>query len=516
MLHPGEKTLGRRKQVLHRTYAAAAIMLVGFLGFLVPAGAIDVTGRIDTRYQFQAGDNAFDNDIFNYHSLQLSFSRYWTFSWYGGVIASVSDRVNTLSADGTESSDNALRTLQDAGNPGQYINYTIYSAYLKFDSGVFGATVGRCSPADYDLTRFDGLMIWIAPSAELKLEAFAGMPWHYAYTADPAASFQNWEALCQNWPSCEFAAGGGADLHSSDERLQFSLKYLFLRELTRTDGFISASPTSYMSGDSLTKLLIGIAPAPWLNMGVAASVFDASPLSIRGWAAGDIEPIHLSYSADFQTQLIGVSAVSDRLTEFAAILTASDPYVDASVDLTENLAGFFPRGGFLSDAELELTYEHRQPVSAADQSMFNPEYDQFRVTALLGAKGGWTLQAFYSLLLTSGIENTLHVVGGEIGRKWSVLDVRIGSSFNASLYQTDYTQTILEDSFYAQEYYLRVKWQVSRSFDLSLKAAYENVLLTSITSGAPLNPEVDYAYLSGLNDSGRNYVRVELRAGFRY
>ena len=89
---------------------------------------------------------------------------------------------------------------------------------------------------------------------------------------------------------------------------------------------------------------------------------------------------------------------------------------------------------------------------------------------------------FYSFLLTSNIQNTLTVVGGEIGKKWGVLDVRLGSSFNASLYQTDYTQTIIQDSFYAQEYYLRVKWQVNRSFDVSLKASYENILLTSITS----------------------------------
>jgi hypothetical protein len=138
------------------------------------------------------------------------------------------------------------------------------------------------------------------------------------------------------------------------------------------------------------------------------------------------------------------------------------------------------------------------------------------LATLLGAQGGWTLQAFYSLVLTSGIENTLHVVGGEIGRKWSFLDVRLGSSFNASLYQTDYTQTIMEDSFFAQEYYLKVKWRVSRSFDVSLKAAYENVLLSSITGSTPVNPDVDYAYVAGLDDYGRNYFRFEVRASFRY
>ena len=511
MPHPREKTVdGQRHRARdpHRAAVAAVIILLGLFGIVVPAGALDFTGRIDTRYVLQTGDYALDNDIYNYHSLELTFFKNFTFSWYGGLIASLSPRVNTISADGIEISDNALRTLQDAGNPGQYINYTMYSAFLKYDAGTFGAMLGRYAPADYDFTQFDGLMIWAAPFQWLRVEALGGMPWHHAYIADPGK-------VTQYWTAGEVMAGGGADVRFFDESLKFSLKYLYLQEVTDTSGLLNTTST-YLSGDSLTKASVSYAPWPWLSAGAAASVLDVSPLSARVWVSGDIEPINLSYSADCAVQFIGVSSVSDRLTEFAAILTAGNPYVEASVDLTENLTGFFPRGGFLSDVVLELIYEHRQPVSAADLSMFNPQYDQFRVATLLGATGGWTLQAFYSFLLTSGTQNTLHVVGGEIGKKWSVLDVRLGSSFNASLYETNYTQTVLKDSFYAQEYYLKVRWQVNRSFDVSLRAAYENILLTSITSGQPLNTDVDYAYLAGLNDSARNYFRFDVRAGFRY
>lgn len=511
MPHPRERTIyvqGRSKPFPPRGAMAAALVLLGLLGVVAPAGALDFTGRIDTRYTLQAGDYAFENDIYNYHSLDLAFSRNFTFSWYGGVIASLSPRVNTISADGSEISDNALRTLQDAGNPGQYVNYTLYSAYLKYDARVFGAMLGRFAPADYDFTRFDGLIIWAAPFQWLRLEALGGMPWHYAYVSNPGV-------VSQYWTAGEMAAGGGADLRFFDESLRLSLKYLYLQEAADTSGLINSAST-YISADSLAKGSVSYMGVPWLNAGAAFSMLDVSPLSARAWATGSIEPINLSYSADCQVQFVGVSALSDRLTEFAAILTAGDPYVDASVELTEDFAGFFPRGGFLSDIELELSYEHRQPVSAADLSMFNPQYDQLRVAALLGAQGGWTAQVFYALLLTSGIENTLHIVGGEIGKKWSVLDIRLGSSFNASLYQTDYTQTIVEESFYAQEYYLKAKWQVSRSFDVSLKAAYENILLTSITSATPLNQDVDYAYVTGLDDAARNYFRFEVRAGFRY
>ena len=62
---------------------------------------------------------------------------------------------------------------------------------------------------------------------------------------------------------------------------------------------------------------------------------------------------------------------------------------------------------------------------------------------------------------------------------------------------------------------MRAKWQINRSFDVSLRAAYENIQLTSITSGEVLNP-VEYNAISVLNDSLRNYFRIDLRVGFRY
>jgi hypothetical protein len=489
--------------------AAVAVML-GLLGpGAVRVGAFDLpayTGRIETRYSLEAGDNAFDHDLYNYHSLQLSFSRNLTFSWYGGIIASLSPTVNTL-ANGIETSDNALRSLQDAGNPGQYVNYTIYSTYLKYDAGLFGATLGRSNPEDYQLI-FDGLTAWVSPFEWLKLNALGGVPWHYSYVANPFNAVQNWQ-------TGELAVGGGAEARFLNDVILFSATYLFLREVTDTSGQIGSVAT-YLSSDSLTRASVSFSPWPWLSGGAGGSFLDLSPLSARAWLSGSIEPIHLSYSADFEAQMIGVSAVSDRFTEFSSILTASDPYLDASVTLTEDFAGFMRRGGLLSDVELDLTYEHRQPVSPADQSMFNPQYDQFRVATMLGAAGGWSLQAFFTVLLTSGLQNDLYVVGGELGRKWSSLDVRLGSSFNASLYETDYTQTVLQDSFYAQEYYLKVKWQITRSVDVSVKGGYENILLTSITSGVPLNPAVQSAPMTTLNDGARSYFRFELRTSFRY
>jgi hypothetical protein len=74
-----------------------------------------------------------------------------TFLSYGRMTASLNPTLKTLSANGIDSSDNSLRTLQEAGNPGAIRNYTIYSAYLHYDTGATGAILVCCTPTDYEL-----------------------------------------------------------------------------------------------------------------------------------------------------------------------------------------------------------------------------------------------------------------------------------------------------------------------------------------------------------------------------
>ena len=63
-------------------------------------------------------------------------------------------------------------------------------------------------------------------------------------------------------------AGGGADVRFFDESLKFSLKYLYLQEVTDTSGLLNTTST-YLSGDSLTKASVSYAPWPWLSAGIA-------------------------------------------------------------------------------------------------------------------------------------------------------------------------------------------------------------------------------------------------------
>jgi hypothetical protein len=148
--------------------------------------------------------------------------------------------------------------------------------------------------------------------------------------------------------------------------------------------------------------------------------------------------------------------------------------------------------------------------------MFNPQYDQFRAGLLLAVRGDWSLLVDYNLLLSSGLENNLHVIGGELAKKWDRIEFQLGSSFYANRFQSDYTQTVFTDSFFSQEYYLRAKWRISRAFDLSVRATYEHVLLSSLTSADKVNDLVVYEPMTELFSEPRDYFRLDIRTGYRY
>jgi hypothetical protein len=485
-------------------------LIAPFLAFAIfcllpaPAPALDFHARVETRYQLQAGDNALDNDLFQYHFLELSFLKNFTFSWNGGARKDLDGEVNTLVSDNVEKTDIAFRGLADAVNRDQSLEYRIYSAYVKYDTGRFGALLGRYCPVDYEFSQFDGLLLWASPFDWLRLEAFGGKPWHYGYLSNPS----------YYWAADEVIVGAGADCLLLGQKLQLSLRYLFLRELTRRDALIGETAETYLSNDHLSKLRLSWTPLPWLNAGILASLLGPDPRGLQGWVYGGIEPLLVRYTVNYDMQFIDIADISDRLTQFSSFLGASHPYLHLSVDLSRSFSDLLPLRGFFDDLELELGYEHRQPLSEDARSMFNPQYDQLRVGALASVRGGWSMLLFYNFILSTGLENDLHAVGGELGKKWDKVEVRIGSSYQAHSFETNYTQTLVQDSFFAQEYYLRLKWTISRFFDLSLKGSYENVLLSSLTG--IVSDELVYTPLTELFSEPRNYFRFDLRAGYRY
>ena len=148
--------------------------------------------------------------------------------------------------------------------------------------------------------------------------------------------------------------------------------------------------------------------------------------------------------------------------------------------------------------------------------MFNQQYDQFGIGTLFATASDWALLLSYTFVMTQDIQNDIHWVGGEIAKKWEKIDARLGSSFTANIYETNYTQTVVEDSFYAQEYYLKLKWLINRSLDLAFKATYENVRLTSLTSEGKINEEVVYPPMTELITEPRNYFTFDIRTGYKF
>ena len=489
-----------------RFVTVVLLFLAAFSLRLTPAIALDLQARVDTRYQLQAGDRAVDNDLYQYHYLELPFLKFFTFSWNGGVRKDLDGTINELSAANVEKTDIALRGLADAVNTDQSLEYRIYSAYVKFDLGRFGALLGRYTPYDYELAQYDGLLLWASPLDWLRIEAFGGKPWHYGYIGD----FRYY------WDAAELVVGAGMDLAFRDDSLRLALRYLFLREQTRLDALIGETPGIYLSSDHLSKARVTWDAAPWLQAGAAGSFLNLSPRGLQAWVSGSVDSLLISYSLNYGMQFIDIADLSDRLTQFSSFLTASHPYLSLSAEVTKNFSDLVSFKGFFTDLELELAYEHRQPLEKADRSMFNPQYDQFRVGTLLAARGGWSMLLFYNFVLSTGLQNDLHAVGGELAKKWERIDARLGSAYYANRFETDYTETLVRDSFFAQEYYLKVKWRISRAFDLSLKGAYERALVSSLTSTEKINELVISAPMTELSSEPRNYFRFDLRAGYRY
>jgi hypothetical protein len=493
-----------------RTRVVPVLLQLLFLAILGPlpprASALDLQARVETRYQLQAGDGALDNDVFLYHFLELPFLQRFTFGWNGGLSKDLDGKTDSAPGATPEATDIALRGLPDAVNPDQTLEYRIYSAYLRFDLERFGVLAGRYNPRDYEFAQFDGLLLWATPIDRLRLEAFGGKPWHYGYLSDFSAY----------WRAGEVAAGAGADLSLLDDRLQLALRYQYLRELTHREALIGESSDTYLSSDHLSKLRVSLAPAPWLEAGVSTKFLGLEPRVLEAWASGYLEQWLASYSLGMATQFIDIAELSDRLTLYSALLGASHPYISVSAGLSKDFTDLLSLKGFFKALELELNYEHRQPLAQEDRSMFNPQYDQARLGLLVALRGNWSLLVDYNFVVSTGLENDLHAVGGELAKKWEKVDLRLGSSFYASRFQTDYTETVFSDSFFSQEYYLKARWRINRAFEVSLRGAIERARVTSLTSLTKVNELVVYEPMTELFSEPRNYYRLDVRAGYRY
>ena len=186
------------------------------------------------------------------------------------------------------------------------------------------------------------------------------------------------------------------------------------------------------------------------------------------------------------------------------------------MDLSQSFANIFNLTGALEDFELQFIYEYRRPLDKGDESQFNPIYNMFNIGSLFAFRSDWYFMIFFEYIVTTGVRNDITVIGGEVAKKWDKLKLQLGISHYANKYETNYSQTVIEDSFFAQEYYFRSKWKATDSLDVSFKASLEGVELTSLTSTDNVNDAVVYEPITTIIDDKRYYTTFDVRVGYNF
>jgi hypothetical protein len=497
------------KQSLRTLSLCAAVFA---LWLAAPAStALDLKGRTDTGYQLEFGDNAAVNRAFNYETLDLGIAKGLNISMYGGVLSAFGDHVNSSDANGLpEASDNALRNYQDSlnGNPSAWVSYSLYRLQLSYAAPVYGLGLGRSPGQGPSIAPYDGISGWVAPTDWLRIEAFAGVPWldsNIAKVADIPTKLSNGE----------FEAGGRVSASILEETLSAGLGYVALHQESYAIGTLGATTSIVPTGLGTASLAWN--PTNTFGVGVAASLMNVTPLDYSAWASGELETLRLTYNLAVALQPVDASAVADCFDAFAAVLGASQAYFSASLDVAEDIAGFITAPGSIKAAEMELACDYHQPLGVADA--WNIQSLQFRVGPLLALKSGFSISAYYNYLLSLSSDDSLSTLSGEIREKIAGFDFRLGTSFDANHFEANVSSNSILEGYDTQEYYLKARWQASKTLDFSLKASYSSSRFGTSTAPAltdsTLLPTLT-TVTTQLNDQARNALRLDIRAGLRY
>ncbi|MBN2041339.1 MAG: hypothetical protein JW864_14965 [Spirochaetes bacterium] len=500
--------MGKKDQITGLCICRYIILILLFCLILVPsekAVGLDYHGKIDTRYQYRGGDDEADQDIYQYHSFNLEFLKNLTFEWFGGLRKDL-DGTNS-SSDGLEdASDVSLRGLPDAANEDQTLEYRIYTAFFKYNTEKYGALLGRSLLWDYEFSEFDGIKAWGSIVDWLKLEGFAGKPWHYGYYND----------ISNYWDENEFIAGTGSVFSFPEYKLDFALRYINLREQTEKETEIDEPSDTFISNDNLFKGNISYKYSEQLRAYLSVAYYETTPRNIDFSLNGYSGNLMLGYRLNFYQQFMDIDDFGNRLTQFSSFLTASRAYQRVSADAYKSLANIFNLTGPVNDVEVGCTYEYRRPLYDSDESQFNPEYHLIRAGLMIAMKGMYYVHGFYENITTVDTQNDMQAFGGEFSKKWKKMSVRLGTSYYAHKYEAQYSETLIKDSFYAREYYLRFRWKPLEYLDVSLKGSYEIAEITSLTDTSNQNQDINAESVTEIITEPRDYYKFEIQIGYTF
>lgn len=487
------------------TTITVAFLLIFLLYAKKGVRAFDYYGRIDTRYQYRTGDEEADQDIYQYHAFDLDFSKNLSFQWNGGLRYDI-DGKNTSTSGLNDPSDVALRGLPDAANKDMDLEYRVYSAFVKYTTGIFGTEIGRSLLWDYEFSHFDGAKLRVNPMGWFFVEGFAGKPWHYGYYND----------YSKYWDESEFIGGGGAVFDFRKQKLNFALRYLNLRELTEKTTETGEASDTFLSNDNLSRATLSYTPLMILRADISASFIDAEGRNINAGLSGYNSKYLFTYRVNYHRQFMDVEDYGSRLSQYSYFLSANHPYQKASASVTKSLADVFGLTGPVSDIEIEAGYEYRGPVDLDERDPFNPEYQLIRGGVLAATNVKCYLNIFYENIFTTGDRNDTRALGGEVSKKWKKLTVKLGSAYFVHKYEQNYSDTVIKDSFSAREYYFDVKWMPVKFLDVSLKASYEQAELSSLTDTSKQNQDVVSEPMTEIITDPRDYMKIKLKVGYMF
>lgn len=471
---------------------------------------LSFSGRIDTRYQFKYGDNASDNDVYQYHSFQSQLGQGWELFWFGGIRKDLDGMESSVNENyTTEKSDVSFRGLPDAVNSAQNIEYRVYSAYFERKSAKYNLSLGRFYLYDYEYSEFDGIKGKFLVFNWLFWEVFFGKPWQYDYTESPY------------YNSKELIGGTGLKMKFLDRKLRLDLKYIYIKEETPGRAIVvqdsdANTSISEIYKDHLVMANLFYRLGFWLAIEGKASYLSNSSAKngmrdARLAMYGSIEKALLEYRISYFNQLLSISDFGNRFNQFSAFLTSSEPYHKINIWVSKSLADLFDLSGPLSDIQIEAGFDMRRPIKSENESRFNPNYIMLRSGISVVTNDRLYFLVFVENYKTSGEQNDTLTFGGELSKRWAKLQIAIGSAFFAYKYSATYSNTLVSDEYNAREYYLKLKWRPSNILDMSIKGSFETAEATSLTE-----VNIDTKEESALIYNQRNYYRIDVNIGARY
>lgn len=485
------------------------IIFIGILPLLlvttvIPAVALNMEGRVDTRYKLGSGDGALDHDGYQHHYLNIKLSNNLFIDFAGSLLSDFNGVIDTVSGT-VEKTDVALRDLNNV--TGDIVDYRVHRAAITYMGGNYTLLMGRTGLAAYENLHSDMVMVKLRPAESIVLEGFAGKPLR-------GFSAGNYFDV---WQDSEIAAGGSIGFSPSEIPISLSLDYLFLREKTLDSQSVGSAAEYYYSGDHISDIaLTYLAPGTRLRGSLSGSFHGIDPRDLYGLVTGYNEGYTLSYSGSVYIQFLDVENFGERVNLFSGLLSASRPFLRVQGTCSYDLSALLSSAPWIEASIFELGYSYRIPLESGSESVFNPINHNIRFGTYQGFPLGIYLSLFYDGVFSSGDRNGFSLLSGELAKEWDAFSFRIGSSYNVNEYEADYETAVIEDRFSVQEYYLRMHWDPREDLRLSIKTSYEKAEMKSLTDADYLNEDITIEDATHIITDPRAYLRFELRLSYSF